>query len=195
WALLEDLDNDGDLDSVIDDPHLPVWLNDGAGMLGFTNQTMVGTGERSRSAALGDLDGDGDVDLFQGNFLDSRVWLNDGYGRFTDTDQALGEDRTVDVALGDLDGDGDLDAYVANVIERGAGAGGSPADRVWLNDGAGGFSDSGQRLGVDDILSTSVALGDLDGDGDLDAMAGSFSETLVWLNDGGGVLSDSGQRL
>jgi len=38
------------------------------------------------------------------------------------------------VTLGDLDGDGDLDAWVANL---------SQANRVWLNDGSGTFTDSG----------------------------------------------------
>ena len=42
---------------------------------------------------------------------------------------------------------------------------------VWTNDGTGTFSNSGQALGGS--RSYSVALGDLDGDGDLDAMAGN----------------------
>ena len=67
------------------------------------------------------------------------------------------------VALGDVDGDGDLDAFVANSNQ---------ANRVWLNDGSGTFTDSGQSLG--DSSSWAVALGDLDGDGDLDAFVGEL---------------------
>ena len=58
------------------------------------------------------------------------------------------------MSLGDLDGDGDLDAFVANLDE---------ANRVWLNDGSGNFTDSGQSLGDSD--SEGLSLGDLDGDG------------------------------
>jgi len=48
---------------------------------------------------------------------------------------------------------------------------------VWLNDGAGRFHDSGQRLGTDLMVdSHSVALGDIDGDGDLDAFGKRRSE-------------------
>ena len=48
--------------------------------------------------------------------------------------------------LADLDGDGDLDIFAA-VIAPGEGRNRDPSDRVILNDGAGNFSDSGQRLG------------------------------------------------
>ena len=42
------------------------------------------------------------------------------------------------MALGDVDGDGDLDAMVANYNQ---------ANRVWLNNGSGTFTNSGQALG------------------------------------------------
>lgn len=67
-----------------------------------------------------------------------------------------------DVTLGDLDGDGDLDAFVGNTAYYD-----NPANTVWLNEGQGVFVDSGQRLGSS--FTWAVALGDLDGDGDLDA--------------------------
>jgi hypothetical protein len=91
------------------------------------------------------------------------------------------------VALGDLDDDGDLDAFVGNGIEAGQ------PDKVWLNDGQGILSDSGQRLG--NSTSWEVALGDLDDDGDLDAFVASSGLSTVWLNDGTGAFRDSGQSL
>ena len=53
----------------------------------------------------------------------------------------------------------------------------------WRNGGAGNFSDSGQRLGQRD--STAVALADLDGDGDLDALVGAEKGASLWANQGG----------
>ena len=66
--------------------------------------------------------------------------------------------------------------------------------RVWTNDGSGTFTDSGQALGNSN--SFSVALGDLDGDGDLDAMVANYDQpNTVWTNDGSGTFTDSGQAL
>jgi len=57
---------------------------------------------------------------------------------------------------------------------------GSPYE-VWLNDEAGNFSNSGQSLGSSSSMC--VALGDLDGNGDLDAFMGNyFGPDKVWLN-------------
>ena len=146
----------------------------------------LGSGN-SLDVALGDLDGDRDLDAFVGNASNQpdRVWLNDGTGQFTVTAQSLGASNTYGVALGDVDSDGDLDAFVAN---RGQ------ANTVWLNDGAGRFTVTAQSLGVSQ--SYDVALGDVDGDGDLDAfVANSTLPNTVWLNDGTGAFRDSGQRL
>ena len=55
---------------------------------------------------LGDLDGDGDLDLFvtTENSDPNRVWLNDGSGNFTLSGNSIGNSVSVDVDLGDLDG-------------------------------------------------------------------------------------------
>ena len=55
------------------------------------------------------------------------------------------------------------------------------ANVVWLNNGSGTFTDSGQTLGTAD--SRGLVFGDVDGDGDLDAMvANSGQANVVWLN-------------
>ncbi len=189
---LGDLDGDGDLDAIVaNQASAPqtVWLNDGAG--GFSPHPTTptfGAGE-SRSLALGDLDGDGDLDAVVANDAGQAetTWLNDGGGTFTahPITPTFGVDKSREIVLGDLDGDGDLDAVVANYDAPGTGQ----ANTVWLNDGDGGFSDSGQLLG--DKNSVGLALGDLDGDGDLDAVvANTYVETnTVWLNDGAGTFS------
>jgi len=120
----------------------------------------------SFGVALGDVDGDGDLDAFVANQADpNKVWLNDGNGIFTDSGQSLGSSDSFGVALGDVDGDGDLDAFVANYAGH---------NKVWLNGGSGIFTDSGQSLG--DSPSVDVALGDVDGDGDLDAFVANDAQ-------------------
>ena len=77
------------------------------------------------------------------------VAVSDSDAVFTEVWSSVGvENNSEKVALGDLDGDDDLDAFIANVTQP---------NRVWLNDGAGAFSDSGQSLGSN--YSRAVSLG------------------------------------
>lgn len=205
-VILGDLDKDGKLDafvagccSMVFPPHennqglyIPSqswrWINDGESELIKALDDV-----RVREAALGDLDGDSDLDVYaaalkprmegQGEAGD-RVLLNDGTGSLTDTGQRLGDSDSTAVALGDLDGDGDLDALVGKA--RGA--------QVWTNQGNQGarFFYPGQKIGDDPLVS--VFLADLDGDGDMDAILGARHRLTVWWNDGSGEFSPSSQR-
>jgi hypothetical protein len=195
-VALGDLDGDGDLDAFVTNWNSnpdQVFLNDGSGIFTDSGQTL---GNWSGTAvSLGDVDQDGDLDALVANNGEksdnaSVLWLNDGAGVFTDSTQRLGLTNAYAAVLGDLDLDGDLDAFIANSSHNGA----NPADKVWLNDGNGIFTDSGQNLGT--LYSLTAALADMDGDGDLDAIAGSWKTGLkIWLNDGNGTFSDSKIKL
>jgi hypothetical protein len=174
---LGDLDGDNDLDAFLGGNGGQVWFNNGNASFIDSGQTLGN--KYFQDIALGDLDGDGDLDAFVCNFFDigDQVWLNDGTGHFTQTQQVLGNSLTYAVRLGDLDDDDDLDAIVVNnnynVVDP---------DQVWLNDGTGYFSPS-HSFGPETPGKFSVDLGDVDGDGDLDAVFGTiYDRAEVWLN-------------
>ena len=70
-------------------------FNDSGQSLGSSN---------SIDLALGDVDGDGDLDAFVPNNdgAAGKVWLNDGTGTFTDSGQSLGSENSGDVGLAEL---------------------------------------------------------------------------------------------
>ena len=122
-----------------------------------------------------------------------KVWLNNGKGTFTDSGQLIGNSFSSAVSLGDLDGDGDLDAFVST-SSSGSSISLGP-NKIWLNNGSGIFTDTGQALGNSEIRR-GVSLGDLDGDGYLDAVVANLQgDNDIWLNDGKGTFTDSGQAI
>jgi hypothetical protein len=191
-VALGDLDGDGDLDAFVingqwnvEEPN-EVWFNNGDGT--FTASDQIFGNSKCGEVGLADLDNDGDLDAFIGyyNYMGGepdQVWFNDGTGHFTDSGQRL-DHRNGGVALADLDNDGDIDAFVCNhVFDDGT----NGQLKIWLNNGAGTFTDSGQALGNGN--HTGVDLGDLDGDGDIDALVTfnyGAAGNKIWLNDGEG---------
>jgi hypothetical protein len=209
--LLGDLNGDGRLDGLVTgccgrvftldpDERTPnfswMWITTAEAQANLTPPTAALPaldGVAVRAAALGDLDGDGDLDLYAGLIgAPDRVLLNDGAGNFADSGQRLDrEDSQGDstaVALGDLDGDGDLDVV----------AGDEATVAVWRNQGGvqGGdpalFRAGEQTLPADRVRA--LFLADFDGDGALDALVAGIDTAAIWRNDGAGHFTDSGQR-
>ena len=133
----------------------------------------------SGEPSVGDVDGDGDVDLVVQDLAGpNHVLLGDGTGAFAEGVD-FGAGSAGPGALFDADCDGDLD-YLQGL----AGAG----DRLWTNDGTGLFTDSGQSLG-----GSAFPVGDVDGDGDPDlAVTPSGAGVEIWDNDGLGVFTATG---
>ena len=189
---LLDLNGDGHVDVHVmyySPDGLPdkVYLNNGQAIFSDSGLALD-----EDAIAWGDLDGDGDMDYFGKRWGQGYVvQLNDGSGQFSTGWQMVDSQSSLgDIALADFDRDGDLDALVTNGFRD---TDGFPS-RLFLNDGAGQFTDSGQILNP--TIGSHLAVGDLDLDGDLDIfIANSDLPDEVWLNDGTGHFSDSGLGL
>ncbi len=119
----------------------------------------------TRGIALGDFDGDGDLDAAVANENNevNLVYENIG-GSFSTAPTALGTDaqRSRSIKAGDIDRDGDIDLVVGNYQGR----------IVWhRNDGTGTFSQAIEVNSTNDRVWP-IELVDVDGDGDLDIIEG-----------------------
>jgi hypothetical protein len=183
-TLFCDLDGDGDVDAFAEEIGIgyEVWRNDGGGV--FVSVWQLDDPSiryEPYGFAFGDLDEDGDPDILDTNGSWDAigpvfVLTNEGSCSFERTRLDVGDIHAACPKLADLDLDGHLDASVTILGE---------ADRIWLGDGAGTLTDMDLRLGKSD-MTTGHAVGDLDGDGDLDLFIPVYGFTggpaVVWLN-------------
>jgi Tol biopolymer transport system component len=153
-----------------------------ASPLSFSRPATYPAGASPTAVAIGDLNGDGRLDLVAANVLGTSVsvLLNSGGGKFRPQGEYGTGSGPGSVAIGDLNGDGKPDVVTAN----------DDADSVsvLLNRGGG-------RLGKRTDFRTgagpgSVAIGDLNGDGKPDVATANFGDytASVLINDGKGAL-------
>jgi hypothetical protein len=196
---LGDCDRDGDLDVILaqDFNRLPqLLINNGAGVFTVEGATRLPPLTLSSSRAqFGDVDNDGDLDIFitNGGSVNRfgcgqyRLYRNDGTCHYTDataTNFPIGNVcENQDCIFGDIDNDFDIDIRTAST--------GTNNSRLYRNDGTGVFTVA--PVPADDT-SYSYDFGDIDGDGDLDlfganAAVGSNRDNVL-LNGGTGNYSD-----
>lgn len=182
---LVDIDNDGDLD-VVQGKHPTVWLNDGTGNFIFQQKEK---GYHSYKHVFGDLDGDSDPDMIalpkgtDGPYQGFSIWRTDLGNIIFNNNIGNSVFETSDIALANMDGDSDLDIVVT--IREGST---QHYLRTYLNQG--GFSFS---LGANLPLAARnfLAVGDVDGDTDIDVMVMYNNDITTYLNDGSGNLTNS----
>ena len=116
-------------------------------------------------AALGDVDGDGLVDIYFARIVGpGALYRNLGGWRFEDVTARAGVaaagQRSTGAVFADIDGDGHLDLFITSL--------GGP-NALFRNDGSGHFTDITSDAGlVDSLGAMTAAFADIDGDGDLD---------------------------
>ncbi len=187
-----DLDGDSDLDVVVvadGSVEACVYLNPGDGS--FEQPVPLPMANPDYAPAFpgklraGDFDGDGDLDLltsFRSDFS-NRFGLglrkNNGDGTFAPTVEILEPTYLIDLVVADMDGDGDLDALY--LLETGQLV-------LRRNDGNGNFS---ARVAGPNFQTgfdyNQLAVADIDGDGDLDAIVDAGTGIKIARNLGNGT--------
>ena len=231
-AAFFDADGDGDLDVFFPQGEP---LGEGArpvdvpGARFFVNQ-LVESGrlawlDRSQASglavagyglgvAVGDIDNDGDPDLYVTAFGPNRLFLNDGAGRFEEAPEAGGaqdERWSASASFFDYDRDGWLDLYVTNYVDFAlhrpkscSGPSGRPdycspnsyrgePDSLFRNRGDGTFEDVTVKAGIARQYGNGlgVVAVDLDRDGWLDLyVANDLEPNIFWRNQGDGTFLD-----
>ncbi|HVY29256.1 MAG TPA: FG-GAP-like repeat-containing protein [Polyangiaceae bacterium] len=235
WLAAVDIDDDGDLDVVLanggdyydpgDDEPSTVLLNDGSGNFSdVTNSMFGGAMSRLRQVGVGDVDGDGDKDIYEpggyGVDLD-KLWIQTAPGVFEDKAAELLPaglmSNTPGFHLGDLDGDGDLDLVTTDWFTSKAN---TPVFlSLYLNDGTGKFvlaeveqdpdlwtkdlrlpptipfsATAGQPYWGSRAIDLDFA--DIDGDFDLDILVNMRNGiSRILLNDGKGYFKDGNGKV
>src|SRR6185369_15415790 len=148
----------------------------------FVDTEISFVGLTEASAAWGDYDNDGDLDVVICGFdVQSTprtiLYRNDGNNRFTPVDSGLPNLGRGAMAWGDYNNDGNLDILLIGVSSS---SGQSTVSYLYHNDGGGTFHLATALIPSDG--STSVSWADYDNDGRLDVVSGS----LLYHNEGGG---------
>ncbi len=180
----------------------------------ITEESGIEGTDYGMGVAVGDIDNDGDEDLYVTSFGNNRLWINGGDGRFTDGTRAAGVNDprwSTSAAFFDFDRDGWLDLYVANYVDfrvainkKCVGPSGVPdyctpkaynpvPDRLFRNRGDGTFDDVSSLSGIASSRSNGlgVVASDFNNDGWVDIyVANDMMRNTLWMNNRDGTFTD-----
>ncbi len=199
-VVMFDYDGDGDEDLFFVDgaripgspageqPRSRLLRNDGGRFVDRTEASGIRVAGYGSGGTAGDVDRDGDLDLFVTELGADQIFVNQGDGTFVDGTARAGVSDpywSSSAAFGDVDRDGDLDLYVANYVDfafetfkpcidsKSGVAGycspqayGDQPDRLYRNKGDGTFEDATRAAGLagDPGPGLGVVIGDIDND-------------------------------
>ena len=178
--------------------------------LDVTETAGIGHEGYGQGVAVGDVDNDGDADVYVTNYGADAFYRNNGDGTFTLQEAGLSNEAWgTSATFGDYDRDGYLDLYVANYVQFDPesvcrGKHGAPdycnpqvfepaADRLFRNNGDGTFTDVSQQTGI--VAMPGRGLGvvclDLTGDGWADFYVANDGEAnQLWVNQKDGTFAE-----
>ncbi len=191
-----DFDSDGDVDVYVSNYRLfpnRLWRNDGGGkfteianLSGTAGDGGLGAWGHTIGSAWGDLDNDGYLDLFVGNFSHPPAYQDrpkflrnrgpDGKFAFEDKSSGAGlhwQESYASPALADYDNDGHLDLFFTTVY-----AGNTSV--LYRNTGNWKFTNTTGPSGIRTAQTYQASWCDFDKDGDLDLTSGG----KLWRNRG-----------
>lgn len=225
-VAVADYDNDGDDDIYFVNGKLglddndPQWKNrlfrnDDGTFTDVTDESGTGDLGWGMCAVFGDINNDGWLDLFVGNYGANHLYVNLGDGTFKNHTNAAGLEHdgyAAAAVFGDVDLDGDLDLFVGNYVAfdpeqhselrdsyHGLEVMNGPLglnhqnDLIYLNNGDGTFHDASEKseINVSEGRAMGAVFFDVEPDGDLDLyVANDSSYNHLLINDGKGVFED-----
>lgn len=192
-----DFDEDGDLDLYVSNYRLEpnnLWLNNGKGQFtdvadsaGTAGDGDLGAWGHTIGSSWGDLDNDGHLDLFVGNFSHPPAYQDrpkflknigpQGRFRFKDLSADAGlkwQESFASPTLGDFDNDGKLDLFFTTVYS-------GDHSVLYRNTGNWHFEDVTGNSGIQSALTYQAAWADFDNDGYLDLVTAGH----LYRNPGG----------
>ena len=158
---------------TIGQQHL-LWRNSGGGsFVDVTSPYGLDGLRHTFTANFSDIDLDGDLDiLLASDFGNSKVLRNDGGILVEQPASVLTDENGMGASVGDYDNDGDLDWFVTSIWDPDGIAEanwGLSGNRLYENDGQGGYTDVSIRAGVRvGYWGWGSCFADFDNDGNLD---------------------------
>lgn len=201
-VAFSDVDGDNDPDLLIagknnsDQAVSNLYINDGSGSFDLLPDAPF-PGIEQGATAFADIDGDSDPDLMitginqEGDVI-TDVFFNQGSNQFVRSEPKTFQGVLPDdIAIDDVDGDDDLDVLLLGTKD------GLKFLQLFYNDGNGNFTESAQNY-FEQPTQGSVTFGDVDGDGDPDALItgrlSSSNITQLYRNDGSGNFNEEIQN-